>query len=108
MTLPLGTKVVVTIVGPALIAAANVMHTQAKTAGWTYEDCLAMCSISSINGEPVAEVTQDSIPSTKEFITLVRIVSSLVAPSDDQIQQAARSVTLMEPTPGPEYAVIEQ
>lgn len=92
MTLPTGTKVVITIPGPSLIASANSLYRSNEDSGWKYEDCLAICSLSSINGEKVTDLSTSMSLDTKDHLALREIVVNLVAPTAQELQATIATI----------------
>lgn len=100
MTLPMGTKVEVSIPGPSLAAKANALYSDNASAGWTYEDCLAMCALASLNGLPVVDLETAMAMDIKDYLAMRQVVVSLVAPSAQQLQNTIDSLLLLDSSDG--------
>lgn len=111
-TLPSGVQVEITIPGPMLLVAANLLYEENKTAGYTYQDCLVMRALTAIDGQPVTAV-DDAIKKldVQSYGVLRIIVESMVAPSKQMIDAMAASVrkVIGDPLPsGQGTGVVEQ
>lgn len=96
MRLPLGTEVEITIPDPSLIAGANLLYRENLSAGWTFEDCLAMRALTSINGSPVQELGAALTLDTRDYMVLREAVTTLVAPSTEQVAASFKTLVLLD------------
>ena len=105
-TLPSGVQVEITIPGPMLLVAANLLYEENKAAGYTYQDCLVMRALTAIDGQPVTAV-DDAIKKVdiQSYGVLRIIVESMVAPNKQMIDAMAASVRKVIPPSeaGPPY-----
>jgi hypothetical protein len=99
-TLPSGMQVEITIPGPMLLVAANLLYEENKAAGYTYQDCLVMRALTAIDGQPVTAV-DDAIKKldVQSYGVLRIIVESMVAPNKQMIDAMAATVRKVVATP---------
>lgn len=97
-TLPSGQQVEITIPGPMLLVAANLLYEENKAAGYTYQDCLVMRALTAIDGQPVTAV-DDAIKKldVQSYGALRLIVESMVAPNKQMVDALASSVRKVVP-----------
>lgn len=98
MTLPGDTQVEILIPGLGIFAAANNLFEKNKAMYWTYQDCLAMAAVCSINGEQVDDVSTIMAIPAKGFSALRLIVDSLVNPNQQELDATLSTIKLLPPT----------
>lgn len=105
-TLPSGQQVEITIPGPMLLVAANLLYEENKAAGYTYQDCLVMRALTAIDGQPVTAV-DDAIKKVdvQSYGVLRLIVESMVAPNKQMVDTMAASVRKVVEQPPATYLV---
>lgn len=96
VTLPSNTTATFTISGPTLIARTNALLADNQAQGWTYEDCLTIQALTSLNGEKVENMSQVLELDTKDYLGLRALVNTLVVPSTTQLEAMYNSLTLLD------------
>lgn len=98
MTLPSGIQVELFVAGLRTMLKANELYEHNKANYCSYDHCLVIASLESINGEPAVDIVPDAVLPAKDFNTLSMIVQQIVMPNQQELNAAIASVKLLPPT----------
>jgi hypothetical protein len=96
MVLPMGTTVEIYLPGAVLVPAVNLLLKDNQGVGWTYEDCLTMRALRSINGQLVEDLNAALTLDVRDYICLKAVVTSLAVPSPEEMNKVRDSIKLLD------------